>query len=144
MMRSLFVVSILALGATAVCAQDPVTTRENLMKANNDSGKILSQMVRGQIPFDVAKVNAAFDQFAETAKQLPDLFPDNAKTGGDNRASPKIWENKADFNAKIAEFAKIVAELKPKAQTLEGLTSVFRPLARSCDNCHHDYRLSKR
>ena len=143
-MRMMLAVVGLALSVTAVNAQDPVKTREDLMNQNNKNGKLLSLMARGRQPFDAAKVNAALDQYADTAKQLPNLFPDNAKTGGDNRASPKIWENKADFNAKVAEFGKVVAEVKPKMQTLAGLKANLRVLAKTCDGCHDTYRLAKK
>src|SRR5215470_6709107 len=94
---------IVAGGTSAVIAQsDPIKTRMGLMKANADNAKIMVQMMRGQAPFDAAKVNAAFNQWAETAEKLPGLFPDNSKTGEKTRAAPKIWEAKADFDAKAA------------------------------------------
>jgi cytochrome c556 len=134
------------LGVGAAAAQsDPVKTREDLMKANNNNAKAVVQMVKGQKPFDAKVVEAAFTQWADTAKQLPSLFPDNAKTGGDNRASPKIWENKKDFEAKIAAFAKSVADNRAKAvESLDGLKAAIPVVGKACDDCHKPYRLSKR
>lgn len=134
------------LGVGAAAAQpDPVKTREHLMKENNNQAKVVVQMVKGQTPFNAKAVEAAFAQWADTAKQLPDLFPANAKTGGDNRASPKIWQNKADFNAKIADFAKVVADNKAKAvASLDGLKVAVAAIGKSCSGCHDDYRLSKK
>ena len=101
-------------------------------------------MMRGQAPFDAAAVDAAFKQWADTAQKLPGLFPDNSKTGGDNRASPKIWLNKKDFDAKAAAFAKAVAENHDKAKSsLDGLRAAIPVVGKACDNCHKDYRLSK-
>ena len=57
------------------------------MKGNNDNAKIVVGMIRGQAPFDAAKVDAAFAQWAETAQKLPGLFPDNSKTGEKTRAA---------------------------------------------------------
>ena len=92
------------------------------MKENNKHAIIVVRMMRGQAPFDAAAVDAAFAQWADTAQKLPGLFPDNSKTGGDNRASPKIWLNKKDFDAKAAAFAKAVAENRDKAKiSLDGL-----------------------
>jgi cytochrome c556 len=137
---------LVVLGVSVAAAQsDPVKTREDLMKANNNNAKVVVQMMKGQKPFDAKAVEAAFAQWAETAKQLPNLFPDNAKTGGDNRASPKIWENKADFNAKIAAFAKSVADNRDKAvASLDGLKVAIPVVGEACDNCHKLYRLSRR
>jgi cytochrome c556 len=144
--RTLPTVLAIVLGVTAAAAQsDPVKTREDLMKANNNNAKVVVQMMKGQKPFDAKAVEAAFAQWADTAKQLPNLFPDNAKTGGDNRASPKIWENKSDFNAKIAAFAKAVADNRAKAvASLDGLKAAIPVVGKACDDCHKPYRLSKR
>lgn len=133
-------------GVSAVVAQsDPVTTRENLMKENDRQARIVVRMMRRQAPFDAAAVDSVFAQWADTAQKLPALFPDNAKTGGDNRASPKIWENKKDFEAKIAEFGTAVADNRAKAKaSLDGLKAAVAAVGKACDDCHKDYRLSQR
>lgn len=147
---SLALLALLALvasaAATAVLAQsDPIAARMALMKANDDNARNMVQMIRGQQPFDVAKVDAAFAQWAETAQKLPGLFPDNAKTGEKSRAAPKIWDNKTDFEAKAAAFGKAVAVHHAQARTsLDGLKAAFKPVGDACDNCHKDYRLSQR
>ncbi len=135
----------IAFGVDAVMAQsDPVTTRENLMKENNKHAIVVVQMMRGRRPFEAAAVNAAFAQWADTAQKLPGLFPENSKTGGENRASPKIWENKKDFDAKAAAFAKSVAENRDQAKaSLDGLKAAIPVVGKACDNCHEDYRLGK-
>jgi cytochrome c556 len=141
----MFAVFAVALSAGAVIAQqDPVTTREKLMKENNNHAKTMVQMMRGQIPFDAAAVDIAFAQWADTAQKLPGLFPENSKTGGDNRASPKIWANKKDFDEKAAAFGKAVADNHDKAKaSLAGLKTAIPQVGQACDNCHEDYRLSK-
>jgi cytochrome c556 len=144
--RTSLTVLAVVLGVGAAAAQsDPVKTREHLMKENNNNAKVVVQMVKGQKPYDAKAVEAAFAQWADTAKQLPNLFPDNSKTGGDNRASPKIWENKADFNAKIADFAKVVADNRAKAiASLDGLKVAVAAVGKSCGDCHETYRLKKK
>jgi cytochrome c556 len=144
--RTTLPVLAVVLGVGNVAAQsEPVKTREDLMKANNNNAKTVVQMVKGQNPFDAKAVEAAFAQWADTAKQLPNLFPDNSKIGGDNRASPKIWENKADFNAKIADFAKVVADNRIKAvASLDGLKVAVAAVGKSCGDCHEIYRLKKK
>jgi len=133
------------LGAGAVVAQtDPIAARMALMKGNNDNATVVVQMVKGQSAFDARKVDAAFAQWAETAQKLPGLFPDNSKTGQKTRAAPKIWMTKADFDAKAAEFAKVVAGNRDKAKaSLVGLRAAVPVVADACDNCHKDYRLAK-
>jgi len=144
--RITFAALAVALSVSAVVAQsDPVKTRETLMKENNNHAKAVVQMMRGQRPFDAKAVEAAFAQWADTAKQLPGLFPPGSETGGDNRASPKIWVNKKDFDAKVAAFAKAVADNRAEAVgSLDGLKAAINVVGKACDDCHKEYRLSKR
>ncbi|MFY9601923.1 MAG: cytochrome c [Pseudolabrys sp.] len=134
-----------ALGVGAVLAQsDPIAARMALMKGNNDNANAVVQMMKGQAPFDAAKVDAAFAQWADTAQKLPGLFPDNSKTGQKTRAASKIWVTKADFDAKAAEFGKVVAENRDKAKgSLDGLRAAIPLVGNACDNCHKEYRLAK-
>lgn len=139
-------IAVSALSATAVIAQqDPIAARQALMKGNNDNAKIVIQMMRGQAPFDSAKVEAAFAQWADTADKLPGLFPDNSRTGRDTRAAPKIWAAKADFDALASAFRKAVAANRDKATaSLDGLRAAIPAVGKTCDNCHEDYRLSRK
>ena len=138
-------VAFFSLGAGAVIAQsDPIAARMALMKGNNDNAIIVVRMMKGQLPYDAAQVDAAFAQWADTAKKLPDLFPDNSKTGQKTRAASKIWVTKADFDTKAAEFAKVVAENRDKAKSsLDGLRAAIPVVGNACDNCHKDYRISQ-
>ena len=105
---------------------------------------IVVRMMRGLAPFDAAKVDAAFAQWADTAQKLPGLFPDNSKTGQNTRAAPKIWMTRADFDAKAAALGKAVAENREKAKSsLDGLRAAIPAVGKACDACHKDYRLSR-
>jgi cytochrome c556 len=144
-LRIALAVTVLIIGVGAVVAQsDPVKEREDLMKGNQKGADLVVAMMTGKAPYDAKAVDAAFAQWADTAQKLPSLFPDNSKTGGDNRASPKIWLNKKDFDAKSAEFGKAVADNRAKAvASLEGLRAAVPLVGNGCDNCHKEYRLSK-
>lgn len=132
--------------AGAVLAQtDPIATRQSLMKENNNNAVAIVRMMRGLAPFNAAKVDAAFAQWAETAQKLPAQFPPDSKTGQKSRAAPAIWDNKQDFDAKAAAFGKAVAENRAKARnSLDDLKLAFAPVNDACDNCHKGYRLSQR
>src|SRR4029078_4058102 len=108
--------AFLVLGAGAVIAQsDPIATRMGLMKQNEENAIAVVRMMRGQAPFDAAKVDAAFAQWTDTAQNLPSLFPDNSKSGQKTRAAPKIWTSKVDFDEKAAAFGKVVADNREQA-----------------------------
>ena len=83
---------------------------------------MLTPMVKGEKPYDQAAVDAALTQLEDTAKKLPAMFPDSIKglkIEGDYSSSPKVWEDKAGFAAKIESFAKVVTEAKAKIKDLE-------------------------
>jgi len=144
LLRIFIAAAVLGLIAGAVIAQsDPIAARKALMKSNNDNARAMVQTMREQKPFEAAAVEAAFAQWADTAQKLPGLFPENSKTGGDTHATPKVWQNKKDFDEKAAAFGKAVAENRDKAkESLDGLKAAIPIVGKTCDNCHEDYRLS--
>jgi cytochrome c556 len=141
MIRTILAMTAVAVGVSFAIAQsDPIAERKLLMKGNADGARNVNRMVRAEDPFDVAKVNAAFAQWTETADKLPGLFPEPPKPGQDTRALPKIWETKADFDAKIASFGKAVADSKDKVKTLDELKVAFPIVSKACNDCHEPYR----
>ena len=140
MIRTVVTMVAVAVGVTAVIAQtDPIATRKALMKENNEHHRNLRPMVKGG-EYDQAKVDAAFNQWDDTARQLPKLFPDNSKNDPDGRTLPAIWENRKDFDEKIAGFAKAVSAGKGKVKSAADLKAAFAAVDMSCDSCHERYR----
>jgi cytochrome c556 len=132
--------AIVALGATSVIAQqDPIATRKALMKANGQHAGVLAKMTKGEAPFDAAKVQAAFTQWADTAKKLPALFPDSSRTG-DTRALPAIWTDRPKFDATIAKFAKDVADNSGKVTDVDSLKVAMAAVGKNCGACHESFR----
>lgn len=142
MIRILCALSAVALGATMVLAQNlaPIKERQNAMKKISSDNKVLGAMAKGETPFDAAKARAILTGWEEASKKLPDLFPDDSKTGEKTRAKAEIWQNKADFNAKIADFAKAVSDAKAKATSADGFKAAYPAIGKSCDGCHEKYR----
>jgi cytochrome c556 len=137
--------AIAASTATAVIAQsDPIEARRKEMKAMGQHiyGS-LNRMQRGQEPFDKAKVDAAFVQFAASLEKLPTLFPEGSKSGtkpGEEfRTSDKIWEDKNAFEARFAKLAKDAIDGRTKVTSVDSLKTVYPTLRRNCDGCHETY-----
>jgi len=144
MKRAFAAIFVVTAAVTALAQSDPIAARKALMKENDQNAVIVVRMMRGMAPFDAAKVDAAFGQWADTAQKLPGLFPDSSKTGQKTRASSKIWVTKADFDAKAAAFGKVVADNREKAKaSLDGLRAAIPAIGKTCDACHRDYRLSR-
>jgi cytochrome c556 len=141
MIRYLLATTAVACAVTAVMAQsDPLSQRKALMKGNGEQLGALNKMVKGEEPFDRAKVDAAFAKFGEVSQKAPALFPEPPKAGEDTRALPKIWETKSDFEAKFADFRRVVDDNKDKAKTLDELKVTVSAVGKACGNCHEPYR----
>ncbi|MGZ5855551.1 MAG: c-type cytochrome, partial [Xanthobacteraceae bacterium] len=145
MFRTVLAISAIAIGVTAAIAQqDPVKARKDLMESNaKQFYGVLGRMQRGQIPYEQAKVDAALGAIAaDTARYAP-AFATNAMpaTQSDYDASPKIWQNKADFDAKVASYVKVVNENQKAAKDIETLKVVFKNVGTACDACHENYRV---
>ena len=145
MKRVLVVAATLLLGVGAVVAQqDVVKQTQSVMKGNGKNAGALAAIVKGEKPYDQATVDTALAQFEDTAKKLPTLFPESTKglkPEGDYSPSPKIWEDKAGFDAKIASFSKVVSEAKPKIRNLDTLKANFPAIGKECGACHETFRL---
>jgi cytochrome c556 len=145
MMRTVVVVGALLLGIGAVAAQqDQVKQTQTVMKGNGKNAGALSAMVKGEKPYDQATVDAAMDQFEDTVKKFPTLFPDSIKgmkPEGDYYASPKVWEDKAGFDEHIASFAKAVKDAQGKIKDLDTLKATLPVIGKQCGGCHETYRV---
>ncbi|MGM4961968.1 c-type cytochrome [Tardiphaga sp. 1201_B9_N1_1] len=146
MKRALLVVGALLLGVGAVSAQQEIVKeRQTLMKSNGRAlGGTLSAMAKGDKPYDQAAVEAALTVLDETAKKLPTLFPDSTKglkAEGDYSTSPKVWEDKAGFDAHIVTFTKAVTDAKAKIKDLDSLKANVGGIGKACGGCHETFRL---
>jgi cytochrome c556 len=142
--RVLIAAAAIAVGATTVIAQqDAIAARKALMKATGGQAAVASKMIKGEEPFDLAKAKTVFTTFEDSAAKMPALFPPNSKEGGDTTASPKIWEAKADFEARFAKFGADAKAAAAKVTDLDSLKTAFGDVAKNCGGCHNDYRVKK-
>lgn len=145
MKRTILVLGALLLGSGALMAQqDAVKEAQTVMKGNGRNAGALAAMAKGDKPYDQATVDTALAQLDDTAKKLPTLFPESSKglkADGDYSASPKIWEDKAGFDAHIASFAKVVTEAKAKVKDLDSLKATMPAIGKECGGCHETFRV---
>lgn len=145
MMRTVVVVGTLLLGIGALAAQqDQVKVTQAQMKGNGKNAGAMAAMVKGEKPYDQAAVDAAIVQFEDTVKKFPTLFPDSIKglkAEGDYSASAKVWEDKAGFGERIANFGKAVADAKGKITDLDSLKATLPVIGKTCAGCHENFRV---
>ncbi len=140
MTRTVLAIACLVFGATALVAQsDPIAARKALMKANGDQSKIATEMMEGKRPFDLEAAKKVFVVFVEAGEKAPALFPDNSKNG-DTAALPPIWDNKADFNARLAKFASQAKTAADATKDLETFKIQITEVRKNCGGCHQTYR----
>jgi len=141
MKRTIVAATALLGGVTILVAQgDPIAQRKELMKSNANHAKNVTQMVKGEAPFDAAKAAEAFTAWGKNAQQIPALFASPPPAGADTRALPKIWENKADFEAKAAALKKAADDGVGKTNSVDQLKASFPAVSKACGDCHEPYR----
>ena len=138
------VVAVLLLGVTAAAAQSGpefIQKRQTLMKKSGEEAKIGTAMIKGERPFDAAKVQEIYAAFAEDAKQMPTLFPDCSKAGAKTTAAPVIWQRMDDFKAAIAKFAADIKAAQDNTKDLDALKANFQTIGKNCSSCHQTFRI---
>jgi len=141
MKRIVLAVAVVALGVTAVVAQsDPIATRKALMKENGKQSGVAKAMIEGKEPFDLAKAKVVLATFAAVSDKGKNLWPDNSKSGGDTASLPAIWENKADFEAKLAKLSSDAKAKDAGVKDLDSFKAAMGDIGKDCGGCHNTYR----
>ena len=144
MRRVLMAAAVLGLGVSAVMAQQEVAVQQqNLMKSQGRSmyGVVL-KMVKGDTPFDKAAADAALKALADDVVKIPTAFTTNPKQDVKDAtfgASQKIWQNKADFDAKVPPVTKAIADVK--FTDAASLKVAYDAIQAKCNDCHDSYRV---
>lgn len=91
---------------------------------------------------DFSEVEALGNWLADWGDEMPKLFPQGSLQPP-SEASPLIWENFANFEAKSKQFVLASQTLVEgaKSQDKAAIMDSFKNLAASCTSCHSAYRL---
>jgi cytochrome c556 len=146
MMRTVVVVGTLLLGVGAVLAQQNVAVeQDNLMKGQaKPMYGVIQKTVKGEIPYNQKAIDAAIAELQESVPKIPSVFATNPKedvVNGNYGSSPKIWQNKADFDSKVPPVSKALADVKGKIKDVASLKVAFDSIQAKCTDCHETYRV---
>jgi cytochrome c556 len=147
MMRTVVVIAgALLLGAGAVMAQQDVAVKQdNLMRTQGKAMYgVISKTVKGEIPYDQKAIDAAIAQLEQSVPTIPNVFATNPKqdvVDATYGSSQKIWQNKADFDAKVPPVVKAIADVKGKVKDTASLKVAFDSIQAKCTDCHETYRV---
>ena len=141
MRHGMILAALAMVAAGTVFAQgDVIAQRKQAMKSAADATSQPLKMLKGEAPFDLAKVQDSLKVVADVAQKLPNLYPDTAKTGGDTHALPVIWENKADFVALYDKLGKDASAALGSIKDEASFKAAYPTVLRDCGNCHKTYR----
>ena len=139
---------VIGLGATPLALSHldpdafPQSYRQSLFAILGANFGPMSSMVKGEMPWDAARFKGFADDLA-TATTLDYMrgFPDGSQ-GGMTRAKPSIWENKADFEAKLGDLRREAKKLSQVAGSgdQDAIVEQFKATGGTCKACHDDYK----
>lgn len=141
----LALIAVMTFAATGAMAQnvEVIKERQALLEKMGKAAKEPGKMMKQEVPFDAATVQAALDTILENAPKLPELFPEDSKTGGETEALPAIWENKKDV---MDRFEKLVADAKAAKTAVSDefeFMETWPKVVGNCGGCHKKYRKEK-
>lgn len=116
-----------------------VMARMDAMSAIGAATKVLGQMARGSLAFDVDRARMAAQDIAKHAAETPALFrakEDDPKS----EALPVIWETFDDFTAKSKDLEDVAKALAASVASVDDVRGAMKGLGDTCKACHQDYR----
>lgn len=129
-------------GAAFAQSSEFIVERQNAMKAVGQAARAATQLVRGDA-YEPAKAIEAMTAMEAASAKYPTLFPDNTKEGGNTRAAPRIWEDKAGFQAANARFIADIQAAKASANDKAAFSAAFGKVGANCNACHEVYRVNR-
>lgn len=145
MIRTASLTLCLVTGAVSIAhaTDDVITTRKKLMDANGAATGAAAAMVKEEIAFNTAVAKAALQSWDAVAFSFGDYFPEGSNTG-DTRASPRIWEDPAAWNAALEKFrADAEAAIASDPQDLGSFRTAMSSVTENCRSCHESFRLER-
>ena len=144
-MKRFALAAALIVGSTAVtAADDPIATRQDIMKNTGGAIGVLAKMAKEEMPFDATSALLAVRTIHVAGIGFPLFFPEGSETGGDTEAAPAIWEDMAGFREAGANMVRVtgdIIELPPTS--LDELRESLGMIGKTCQSCHEDYRIEK-
>ena len=134
----IFFSSTLLLAHTGV-KNENVMKRMNLMKSMAENTKIIGEMLKKKIPFDLEQAKNSLIEISNLSKSTPSVFK---KMAMDPKSESKIiiWEefdNFRDLSNKLADNTLSAAE---NLSGFEDLKPALMRTSSGCKECHTIYR----
>ncbi len=132
---------LLGVAVVAEAQEAQIKQRQEAMKSNGAAAKTLTQLVKGEQPWNQQTAHQAAVTINNTAKAIPTLFPKGSgpEAGVKTAALPAIWQNQADFDAHAKKLEEESAKLMA-ANDEASFKAQFPNVGKTCGGCHETYR----
>ncbi len=144
MIRRLIAAAVLAavsfVGAAEAQNVAVIQQRQALFKQMGDASVPIGRMLRGEIPYDAAAVQAFLTSVTTVAPQLPGLFPDDSRTGGNTAALPALFTARTEVNALFQRLGTAAAAARTSITDQATLRANMPAVVGVCGECHRVYR----
>lgn len=146
MRRLPILIAALVLPMAVFAADDPIATRQALMDNNGAAAALAGGMLKDEIAYSPVAGKAVIEALSATAHAVGSFFPEGSADPARSKASPKIWEDPAGFQAALTKFGTDVAAAR-EASGKDGpadkaaFAAAVQPVLGNCKSCHESYRL---
>ena len=146
MRRLPVLIGALSLPVAAFAADDPIAIRQALMDNNGAAAALSGGVMKDEVAYSPVIGKAAIEAFSATAHAVGSFFPEGSADPARSKASPKIWEDAAGFQAVLDKFKSDVAaarEVSGKDGPADkaAFAAAVQPVLGNCKTCHESYRL---
>ena len=102
----------------------------------------MGAMAQGKAAFDSAEFARRAEAVAFLAPMLREGYPEETREVEGTKLKPAMWQNRADFDAKLKDLVDRSAELSKVARAGDEAASkqAFFDMANTCKACHDKYK----
>ncbi|WP_350334741.1 c-type cytochrome [Coralliovum pocilloporae] len=128
----------------SVAADDPILTRQALMKSVGAATKAAGAIVKGEAEYDAVTAELTMRVMHGAAVGFSHYFPEGSDTGHKNEASPEIWKDMTGFIAARDKFKDdSAAAIGNASKGADEFKQAFLSVVANCKSCHEKYRVKK-
>ena len=134
-----FIICGTAMHSIASIESEAVTARTKAMSEISDNMRVLGQMLKRQVDFDLVGAKLAIQNIQNLAAKTPILFEIEV-VDPHAESKPEIWSNYEDFVDKALNLKIAAIDAGVSLVDEDGLRDVIMSLGKTCKACHSVYR----
>jgi len=129
---------IAATATTSIAAGDAPAERQALMKHVGAATQAGAAIAKGDVEFNAVTAQLVLRTLNTAGLAFGYMFPDGSQTGAKTEASPKIWEDRAGFDAAVNKF---ITDTSANVTDLDSFRAAFGAATANCGACHKAWRV---